>query len=119
MLGCRIFLSCATLVTLCASATTLAAKDAPLADAVERREKAAVAELLKQRVDVNALQPDGATALHWASHWDDLDLAARLLRAGANVNAANDLRVTPLMLACENRSVAMVQQLLKAGADPN
>ena len=28
--------------------------------------------LLKQRVDVNAAQPDGATALHWAAHWDDV-----------------------------------------------
>ena len=119
MFGCRTFPSRVMLAALCVSATTLAAREAPLADAVERRDKAAVAELLKQRADVNAPQPDRATALHWASHWDDLDLVARLLRAGANVNAANDLRVTPLMLACENRNVAMVQQLLKAGADPN
>ena len=34
--------------------------------------------------------PDGATALLWAAHWDDLATATRLLRAGAHVNAADD-----------------------------
>lgn len=107
------------IAALCIASTALAARDSRLADAAEGRDQPALEALMKQRVDVNAPQPDGATALHWAVHWDDLDLALRLLHAGANVNAANDLRVTPLMLACENRSVAMVQQLLKVGADPN
>ena len=74
--------------------------------AVEHRDARAVQALLKQRVDVNAAQPDGATALHWAAHWDDVATAELLLRAGAKVNAANDHGVTPLALACENGSVA-------------
>ena len=32
---------------------------------------------------------DGATALHWAVYRDDLELADLLIRAGANVKAAN------------------------------
>ncbi len=64
-------------------------------------------------------QPDGATALHWAAHWDDLDTAALLLRAGADVNAANDFGVTPLSIACTNASAPMVERLLAAGANPN
>ena len=36
------------------------------------------------------------TALHWAAHWDDLDTAKLLLRAGANAKAANRYGVTPL-----------------------
>jgi ankyrin repeat protein len=93
--------------------------DLRLVEAVERRDARATDTLLKQRVDVNAAQPDGATALHWAAHWDDVATAERLIRAGAKVNAANDLGVTPLALACENSGVPMVETLLKAGADAN
>ena len=75
--------------------------------------------LLKQRADVNAAQGDGATALHWASHLDDLAAADLLIRAGANVNAANDIGVTPLYLACTNRNGRMVARLVTAGANPN
>ena len=37
----------------------------------------------------------------------------------AAVNVANDLGVTPLYLACTNRSVVTVEKLLAAEADPN
>ena len=37
--------------------------DSRLADAVEKKDKAAVRALLKQRIDVNVPQPDGTTAL--------------------------------------------------------
>src|SRR2546421_87740 len=73
-----------------------------LADAAQRGDKDAVRALLKQKAEVNAPQPDGATALSWAVHHNDLDMADLLIRAGAHVNAANDLGVTPLWLACEN-----------------
>jgi ankyrin repeat protein len=98
------------------AAASVAAAESRVADAVQRRDRAAIAELLKQRVDVNAPQPDGATALAWAAHWNDLEIAERLLAAGANVNLANELGVTPLMLAAVNGSGAMVERLLKAGA---
>ena len=61
----------------------------------------------------------GATELHWAAHRDDAALVERLIRAGADVNAANDYGVTPLVLACTNRSTAIVDRLLAAGANPN
>jgi ankyrin repeat protein len=60
---------------------------------------------------------DGSTALHWASHWDELDTADLLIRAGADVNAATTLGVTALALACENGSEMMVEKLLNAGAN--
>ena len=93
--------------------------DRRLADAAQRREIEAVRALLDEGIDVDAPQADGATALAWAVHWDDLATAGLLLAAGADANAANDLGVTPLMLASQNASVPMVELLVRAGADPN
>ena len=93
--------------------------DLRLVDAAKNRDREAVRSLLKQHVDVNTPQADGATALAWAAHWDDTETVDLLIRAGANVNAANSYGVTPLALACINQSAAMVEKLLKAGADPN
>jgi ankyrin repeat protein len=93
--------------------------DLRLVEAVKRQDKAAIQDLLKQRVDVNLSAPDGATALHWAVHRDDTDTVDLLVRAGAHVNAANELGVTPLSLACLNRNAVLVETLLKLGANPN
>jgi uncharacterized protein len=103
------------------SVVTLAASgsDLRLVEAVKKGDKAAVRALLKEHVDVNTPQTDGATALAWAAHRDDLETAELLIGAGANVNAANDLGVTALSLACTNGSAAMVEELLKAGTDPS
>ena len=68
---------------------------------------------------VNTPDGDGSTALHWAAYRDDLEAADLLIRAGANVNAANDLGVTPLWTASQSGSDAMVAKLLAAGANPN
>jgi ankyrin repeat protein len=92
---------------------------APMADAAEKMDRSKIHALLKQRVDVNTPQVDGMTALHWATYQDDLELANLLVRAGANVKAANRYGVTPLSLACTNGNGPMVEMLLKAGADPN
>ncbi len=92
---------------------------APLADAVQQRDKQTSAALLKKRVDVNAKQGDGQTALHWAAYQDDAELTAQLLRAGADAKAVNDYGVSPLILAATNGNAAILQLLLKAGADPN
>jgi ankyrin repeat protein len=93
--------------------------DSRLVAAVKARNTQAIRALLKQRINVNTRQPDGATALHWAAHWDDLDTADLLIRAGANVNAATDHGATALSLACTNGSAPMIQRLLKAGANAN
>jgi ankyrin repeat protein len=95
-----------------------AGQEAPLADAVQHGDRAAMLSLLRQQVDVNAAQGDGATALHWAVYRDDAETTASLIRAGANVNAANHYGVTPLALTSRNGSVAIIEQLVRAGADP-
>lgn len=96
-----------------------AAHDDSLAAAVQRQDRQAVRALLEQRPNVNVPLPDGATAIHWAAQWDDLDTAGLLIDAGARVNVADDYGVTPLWLASLNGSALMVGKLLKAGADPN
>ena len=52
-------------------------------------------------------------------HLDDLRRRTCCIQAGAQVNAANDLGVTPLYLACTNRNPTMVLRLLAARANPN
>ncbi len=91
----------------------------PLADKVEKSDRAGVRTLLKQRADVNVPQADGMTALHWAAHLDDVETAKLLVKAGAHVKAQNRYGVTPLSLACQNGNADSVELLLVAGADPN
>ena len=107
------------IAALASPTTVSAAGDLRLVDAVKSRNPTAVRALLQQHADVNAPQPDGATALHWAVYWDDLATADLLIRAGAKVNAANELGVAPLYLACVNRNAAMAEKLLTAGANAN
>ena len=101
--------------------TLLAASagDFRLVEAAKNREISTVSALLKQQVSVNSRYADGATALHWAAYWGDLDMADLLIRAGADVNVVDDLGVMPLALASKTGNAAMVEKLLAAHANPN
>jgi ankyrin repeat protein len=108
------------MVALLGVSSLLAAADAPIVDAAKNRDSATLRSLLKQRgVDVNAASADGSTALHWASHWGDVDSVKLLLAAGANAKAANRYGVTPLHEAVVITSLPIVEALLNAGASPN
>lgn len=72
-----------------------------------------------QRLSPASSEADGTTPLHRAVLADDLKTAESLIRAGANVKAANRFGVTPLYAACLNGNAAMIEMLLKAGADAN
>ena len=107
-----------TLVFLIFASHSLAT-DTFLADAAEKQDRASVRALLDHKVDINQPQVDGMTALHWAVHHDDFEMAKLLVNAKANVKAANRYGVAPLSLACQNGREAIVRLLLDAGADPN
>lgn len=95
-----------------------AGSESSLVEAVKNGNRDAVRKLAKQPALVNAPEPDGTTALHWAVRADDLETTKLLLAAGANPNAANRYGISPLSLAVQNSNPATVEALLKAGADP-
>jgi ankyrin repeat protein len=95
-----------------------AAPDTRLPEAARAADRETVNRLIAAGNPVDAAEPDGTTALHWAVYHDDLAMTGRLLDAGANVNAANRNGATPLTLACTNAGPTVVDRLLQAGADP-
>jgi ankyrin repeat protein len=90
-----------------------------LVDAIKTNDASAVRALLDTRVDVNAVQADGTTALHWAVDRDAGEIVQLLIRAGANVKATNRYGATPLWLASLNGNATIIGMLLEAGAEAN
>jgi ankyrin repeat protein len=93
------------------------APGANLAAVVESGHRAEAIAMIQAHADVRQRDVDGTTALHWAVHQSDLELAQQLISAGADVNAANDYGASPMSAAAENGDARMLQLLLRAGAD--
>jgi ankyrin repeat protein len=109
-----------TLVVAALAALPVLAADAQLAVAIKSGQRAAAVDLIaKKSADVNAAEADGSTPLLWAANLNDADLAARLLKAGANPKVRNQLGSTPLGEAALNSNADMIKALLDAGADAN
>jgi ankyrin repeat protein len=106
-------------IGLLLTAPAAANADVRLFAAVVKGDRSAVQQLLRNRVDVNAAQPDGSTALMLAAERDDLEVARLLIRAKANVDAANEYGATALSVACARGNAELVRLLLEATADPN
>ncbi len=84
--------------------------DTRLVDAAAKPDIEAVRKLVAEPdVNVNTPQADGTTALHWAAHWDDREMADLLIRAGANPKTTNAYGATPLAEACTNSDPAMIE----------
>ena len=72
-----------------------------------------VKELMDKGADVNAVDKDGVTSLHWVTYNGWADIVKVLIDNGADVNAENDNGVTPLLIA-ENEKFADIAEILKA-----
>lgn len=108
-------LTCALLVSLI-PAGALAAPPGSLVEAVRNRDASATRALLTRGGDVNGMEADGTTPLHWAAHYGDTATVEALIAAGARVNATNRYGVAPLWLAATNGYAAVVGFLLRHGA---
>jgi ankyrin repeat protein len=80
-----------------------------------------VASLLVQKqCPLDALDHDGTTALHHCVINGHDELAALLLRHGANPNALiPDSHVSPLTIAALEKNLSIAKVLLNHGADPS
>src|SRR5262245_31062886 len=92
-------------------------RNADLIGAARSGDGARVRALVRGRIDVNAAEVDGTTALHWAVRANDAQTADLLIKAGANVNAVNRYGVTALSLAASNGDADLLALLFKSGAD--
>jgi ankyrin repeat protein len=98
--------------------STRANAAAAVADAAARGDLATVKSLIAQNADVNFVQGDGMTALHWAADRGDAVMAAALVQAGAKLTTKTSVGgYTPLHVASKAGSGAVVKVLLEAGAD--
>ena len=72
---------------------------------------------VRLRADDASIKPDatGTTPLAWAVRQDDVQQVDKLIRAGADVTAANRYGITPLYLAALNGNAPIIEKLLKAG----
>ncbi len=113
---------------LCLRAATLAVSllgaaaafaEPAIVDAAMSGDLKAVRTLVRQTGDVNAAQPDGMTALHWAVQRRDLEMTSLLLNAGADYAIANRTGAKPLYLAAVNGDASVIGRLLDAGDDAN
>ncbi len=79
----------------------------------------AIVAILKQpKVEIDAKNKMGLTALTAAAFKGHVDIAKLLVTAKANVNHANGSGQTALMFAALTGKAEMVAFLLKSGADP-
>lgn len=75
--------------------------------------------LCENKVDLDAVNADGFTALHMAiNNWDS-SIAEELCKRGANLNIMNARRFTPLYYAICKRNTSIVKLLIAHGADIN
>lgn len=113
-------------VTVKSSSVSIDAEDAELylKCAVEEGDAEAVKLCLAQGASVNCkFKDDLYTPLHTAcssgTNGGSMEVLNLLLERGADGNACNKWRETPLLIAANNGHRAAVEALLKHGADPS
>lgn len=74
---------------------------------------------IRQLPNVDALDGNDLSALHWASYYGQLTTARLLIKYGANVSQLGPDFVSPLLLAAAQGHHEIVRLLMQHGADPN
>jgi ankyrin repeat protein len=90
----------------------------PLHDAANRGDLAEIKHLIREGVDVNALNWEGYCPLLAAVEGGSIDAVKALLDAGAIPNGV-DFTLSPLVAAAWRNRADMVELLIRSGADPN
>jgi ankyrin repeat protein len=70
-------------------------------------------------IDVNDTMGDGDSPLHFACRWGDSLAVELLIRAGAAIDCAGDMGVTPLGVAVGSGHAEIAALLLRSGASPH
>lgn len=98
-----------TFVLLLATSAQAAVDD--LINAVKNNDLNAVQNLLNNGENVNAVNDQGNSALHYAVAMDNADITKLLLRSGANINIENSKGWSPIKIA-EKKNVQNVTAVL-------
>lgn len=78
-----------------------------------------VGKLLADGVEVDELDIEGSSALHYAIYGESVGAVEHLLAAGADPNIEDEIGNLPLILAFEFDFLEVAELLLKNGADPD
>jgi ankyrin repeat protein len=84
--------------------------------AVEQGNLSALKTMIAAGANVN---PDGCFLLTKAARYADIPMMKELIRAGADINAADENGNTPLLMAIKMIDIAPVKELISAGVDLN
>lgn len=88
-----------------------------LMNAASENDIETIAALLGEGDNLEDVDIDGFTALHWAVLYNQYESALILLEAGANPNAIDNYGSSPLITAVNNDDAQMVHLLIEYGAD--
>ena len=93
---------CSIVALFAVAGVRAATPDLALLEAIKNQNHDAVRTLIAGGADVNATQPDGATALHWAAYRDDVDLLSKRLLA--HMERTQDPQLAAFKAALAKRS---------------
>lgn len=91
-------------------------EDVPLFCVCRRENVAAIKLLLEHGCQVNKLDKDKNSALHYSCHQNRMEVTTLLLDYGADANIISPSGFTPLHLACKEGHTRMAELLIGRGA---
>jgi ankyrin repeat protein len=118
MLKRNIFVCLFSMVCFSGGLQALTQLDQALIDAAKAGDVFAIEDALDAGANVNAIDEDRETALHWAAYNGHKNAVRELLqREGINANKLDKLGLTPLMRAIQKEHYELVQVFKQGGVD--